>query len=159
MKKIMVISLSFLLSFISLLQSEAQNLTKQQKETIKIEVEDIFKNMLESAEKLDYDQLSLGVVDTHHAGFITNGTYYSQYSSLIDDMKSNAQGLDHQNITIKDQKTTVLSDNIVLMTVTGVSMVELSDSRTITVNFLWSFIYEKIDNKWKVIHLHQSRSK
>jgi hypothetical protein len=71
-------------------------------------------------------------------------------------MKLNAQGVGQQDISIKEKKITVLSNKIVLMTVSGVSMANLPDGREITVNFQWSFVFEKINNSWKVIHSHQS---
>ena len=156
MKKVIIILISFLLSFAFTIHLEAQSLTEQQAKLLKNEVDAIFQEMLISAEKLDYDKLSTGVDDKHRAGFITNGKYYSQYSLLIDEMKLNAQGVGQQDISIKEKKITVLSDKIVLMTVSGVSMADLPDGREITVNFHWSIVFEKIKNSWKVIHSHQS---
>ena len=156
MKNIIVISISFLVSSTFLLHVEAQNLTMQQTNSIKNEVSIIFQDMLVFAEKLDFDKLSSGVDDRNKAGFITNGKYYAQYSTLINDVKFNAQGVSKQSITIKEKKVTVLSAETVLMTVSGASKANISNSRVLTSNFHWLFVYEKIDNNWKVIHSHQS---
>ena len=137
--------------------AEAQNLTDKKVESIKTEVETFFQEMLNHGERLDYSKLTLGVDDKKSAGFITNGKYYSQYSSLIDDMKLNAQGVDRQDFSIKEKKTTVLSENIVLMTVSGTAKAILTDTREITIGIHWSFVFEKINDSWKVIHSHQSR--
>lgn len=156
MKSLTIILISFLFSFSSALDIKAQTQTGQQFQSIKLEVEAIFQEMLISAEKLDYDKLSSGVDDSRNAGFIVNGKYYSRYSLLIDDLKLSAQGIGKQDISIKEKKTTVLSDKIVLMTVSGVSKATLPDSREITARFNWSFVFEKISNNWKVIYSHQS---
>ena len=58
--------------------------------------------MLVFAENLNFDALSLGVNDTHEAGFISNGKYYTQLSSLFDDMKFNTQGISCQVSSIKN---------------------------------------------------------
>lgn len=71
-------------------------------------------------------------------------------------MKLSSQGVNKQDISIKDQKVTVLSDKIALLTVSGVSKANLTDGRVFSSNFHWSFVYEKIANNWKVIHSHQS---
>ena len=156
MKNFLIILIFFLQVSILAIPAEAQSLTGQKAESIKNEVEALFKEMLINAEKLDYSKLSMGVDDKHSAGFIVNGKYYSKYSSVIDDMESGAQGISRQDISIKEKKTTVLSDQIVLMTVSGTSRATLNDDQEIVVNFHWSIVYEKIDNYWKVIHSHQS---
>jgi hypothetical protein len=159
MNKLIIISISFLLSFGFVTQSKGQTPSKGQTELIKNQVDSIFQKMVVYAEKLDFNELSSGVDDTHKAGFITNGKYYTDYSSLIDDVKLTAQGISHQDISIKEKKITVLSDNIVLMTASGVSSAYIDDGRKIAVNFLWSFVYERIDNNWKVIYSHQSTTR
>ena len=158
MKNLLITLIFFLQLSILVLPADAQTLTEKKVESIKNEVETVFKEMLIYAERLDYSKLSIGVDDKHSAGFIINGKYYSQYTSVIDDMKLSAQGISRQDISIKEKKTTVLSDQFVLMTVSGTSKALLNDAREIVVNFHWSIMYEKIDNNWKVIHSHQSRT-
>lgn len=119
----------------------------------------MFQKMLVLAEKLEFNKLSSGVNDTREAGFITNEKYYARYSSLIEDVKTNAQGISKQDISIKEKKITVLSDKIVLMTASGVAKAKLDDGREIAADFHWSFVYEKIDNDWKVIYSHQSTTR
>lgn len=159
MKKLIIISVSLLLSFGFVGQSAGQTLSKRQKEVIQNQVDSIFQKMVVLAEKLDFNELSSGVNDTRKAGFISNGKYYANYASLIDDVKINARGISQQDISIKEKKITVLSDKIVLMTASGVSKANLDDGREIAVNFHWSFVYEKMNNNWKVIYSHQSTTR
>lgn len=159
MNKLIIISVSFLLSFGFITQSEGQTLSKRQTEIIQNQVDSMFQKMVVFAEKLDFDELSSGVNDTHEAGFITNDKYYASYSSLIEDVKTNARGISKQDISIKEKKITVLSDKIVLMTASGVAKANLDDGREIAADFHWSFVYEKMDNNWKVIYSHQSTTR
>lgn len=159
MNKLITISIFCLLSFGFITQSEAQSISSSQTGLIKDQVDAVFKGMVASAEKLDFKELSSGVDDTHAAGFIANGKYYASYSALAKETESLAQGINKQNISFNEKAITVLSDKIVLLTASGVSKAELDDGRVLVVNFQWSFLYEKIDNNWKVIHSHQSATR
>ena len=159
MNKLTIISILFLLSFGFITQTKGQTLSNRQTEQIKNQVDSVFQKMVVLAEKLEFNKLSSGVNDTHEAGFISNGKYYARYSALIEDVKNNAQGISHQDISVREKKITVLSDKIVLMTASGVAKANLNDGRVIAADFQWSFVYEKIDNEWKVIYSHQSTTR
>lgn len=156
MRKLIIFSISFFLSFGFITKSKSQNLSKTQTELIQLEVDTIFQKMVVLAEKLNFDKLSSGVNDSHKAGFISNGKYYTNYSSLIDNVKTTAQGISYQDISVKNKKITVLSDKIVILTASGVSKARIDDGREIAADFHWSFVYEKFDNNWKVVYSHQS---
>jgi hypothetical protein len=156
MNKLLIISISLLLSVVFVMQSYGQTLSEKHTELIKNQVDSMFQKMLVFAEKLDFRELSSGVDDSHRAGFISNGKYYPDYSSLIDDVEFNARGIRQQEIAIKEKKITVLSDKIALMTASGTAEASLEDGRLLAADFHWSFIYEKIEDKWKVIYSHQS---
>ena len=152
MNKLIVISIFSLLA----LGLEGQTISKKQTELIKNQVDSVFQKMVVYAEKLDFEKLSLGVDDTYNVGFISNNKYYSQYASLIEDTKLTALGISKQDISIKEKKITVLSEKIVILTATGTAKSYIDDGREILINFHWSFVYEKINNNWKVIQSHQS---
>lgn len=159
MNKLTIISILFLLSFGFITQTKGQTLSNRQTEQIKNQVDSVFQKMVVLAENLEFNKLSSGVNDTHEAGFISNGKYYARYSALIEDVKNNAQGISHQDISVREKKITVLSDKIVLMTASGVAKANLNDGRVIAADFQWSFVYEKVDNDWKVIYSHQSTTR
>ena len=140
-------------------QSKAQNLTSLQKSKIEREVDSIFYTMVKAAENLDYDKISTGVDDRYNAGFIVNGSYYSTYDSLISTLKANLRDGAKQSITIQKKKITVLSDRIALLTASGDARDEFNTGQTSNVRFLWSFVYEKMNNEWKVIQSHQSNGR
>jgi hypothetical protein len=137
-------------------QLHGQNLAVPQKAVIEKQVDSVFHDMIKAAENLDYDSLSKGVDDKYHAGFIINGNYYVNYDSLIHTFKTQTRVVKRQNITLEKKKITVLSENIVLLTASGHSMVDLTSGNSFAAKFMWSFVYEKINNSWKVIYSHQS---
>ena len=159
MKKLTVISIFSLLLFGFITQAEGQTLSNQQTERIKNQVDSMFQKMLVFAEKLDFNAISSGVSDKHAAGFIANDKYYARYSSLIEEMKTNTRGISRQDISIREKKITVLSDKIVLLTASGLAKAILDDGREIAADFHWSFVFEKMDNDWKVIFSHQSTTR
>ena len=115
--------------------------------------------MINAAEKLDYDKLTSGVDDRYSAGFISGGIYYTQYDSLLSYIKAKSLGVIGQKITIQKEKITVLTDNIVLLTASGVTMIDVYNGNSFSLKFDWSFVYQKLDNKWKVIQSHQSSNR
>jgi hypothetical protein len=139
-------------------QSNGQNLTNQQKSKIEKQVDSIFQTMVKAAENPDYDKISKGVDDRYNAGFIVNGSYYAKYDSMINILKASLRSGTKQSITIQNKKITVLSDSIVLLTASGDTDVELNTGQSFHAKFLWSFVYEKVNNDWKVIQSHQSRA-
>lgn len=158
MQKTLTISLICFLIIGFIEQSDGQDITSPQKSKIEKQIDSIFHTMIKAAENLDYDKLSAGVDDRYNAGFITNGSYFTKYDSLVNILKTNIQDGARQSITIQKEKITVLSDRVVLLTACGDTKVELNSGQTFNVKFLWSFVFEKINNDWKVIQSHQSRA-
>ena len=146
-----------ILTFATSLPINSQTLSDEQITTIRKEVDSVFIRMIRYAENLDYDKFKNGVEDKYNAGFILNAKYYSTYSDLHSFVKLSAQGVNHQKLSAHTKKISVLTSDIVLLTTSGTSVVTLDDGREIGVNFFWTFVYEKIDNTWKVVQSHQSR--
>jgi hypothetical protein len=159
MIKTLTISLICLFFFGFIEHAKGQDGSNLKKLKIEKQVDSVFHSMIKSAENLEYDKLSQGVDDKNNAGFIINDSYYAQYDSLIFKLKARSQGLSRQNITILKEKITVLSESIVLVTAYGDAIVEVNTGNIFTLKFYWSFVYDKLDNKWKVIQSHQSSSR
>jgi hypothetical protein len=158
MKTTLTFSLFCLLTFGFNGQSKGQNLSNLQKLKIEKQVDSIFHVMVKAADKLDYDKISIGVDDRYKAGFIVNDSYYSKYDSLIHILKANLQSGTKQRIMIQNEKITVLSDCIVLLTASGDTHVELNTGQSFNAKFMWSFVYVNMNNDWKVIQSHQSQA-
>lgn len=156
MGKIITFLLSCAIVWGSIETSSGQNISPQQKMRIEQQIDSIFHDNIKAAERLDYDKLTLSVDDKHRAGFISNGTYYPEYDSLIHIVKERSLRIAKQTITIRNEKITVLSDRIVLLTATGETNVEVVNSSAFSAKFFWTFVYEKSGNGWKVIQSHQS---
>jgi hypothetical protein len=158
MKTTLAISLICLLTFGFNGQSKGQSLSNLQKSTIEKQIDSTFQTTVKAAENVDYDKISIGVDDKYNAGFIVNNSYYAKYDSLITVLKANVRSGTKQRIIIHQKKITVLSEDIALLTASGDSNLELPNGQNFNIKFLWSFVYARINNDWKVIQSHQSRA-
>ena len=136
--------------------SNGQTVTGKSYPAIEKEIDAAFLKSIKAAESLDVPKLVNDVDDSHHAGFISNGTYFSDFDDLANILKSREPGSVKQTITVAQKKISVLAENIALVSATGVSSVEINGGNPYNVNFCWTFVYEKINNEWKVIQSHQS---
>jgi hypothetical protein len=134
---------------------KAQSLTDAQKTRIEKEIDSAFSFSVKAAESLNYDKIATGVDDRHQAGFVTNGRYYADFSSLLQTAKDNAAPGLTQQISFQHKKITVLTNSIALLTATGESKLNTSGG-IVYITFFWTFVYEKINGNWKVIQSHQS---
>ena len=157
MKTTLTVSFICFLAFGFNGQSKGQNLTHQQKSMIERQVDSVFYTMVKAAENLDYDKISTGVDDRYNAGFIVNGSYYAKYDSLINILKANLRSGTKQSLTIQNKKITAMSDSIVLLTASGDTDVELNTGQSFHAKFMWSFVFARFNNDWKVIQSHQSQ--
>jgi urocanate hydratase len=139
-----------------LVHSSGQTLSNRHKIIIEKQVDSIFHKMISAAQNLEFDILSQGVDDKQNAGFIAYGAYFAKYDSLINIVKKRSQGVLKQSIALQKEKITVLSDKIVLLVAYGDAIIDVSSGNSFTSKFYWSFVYEKINDLWKVIQSHQS---
>ena len=156
MKRTLTSLLICLFIIIMPLSSSGQNISISQRLKIEREVDSVFHFFVSAAEKFDTEKLTQAVDDRYSAGFITGGIYYSSFRTLMDNFKVNAQTLKNQVITIQKEKISVIAENIVILTATGVTEVKTEDGNSFSATFFWSFVFEKINNNWKVIQSHQS---
>ena len=133
----------------------SQDLTSTKKTKIASEIDALFEKSIKAAETLDVSGLTESVSDVLLTGFISQGVYYKSFETLMDKFNSDIRGIESQKMNISNKKITVLSDSVALLTTSGNYSVELEDGRVLTGGFAWTFVYSKVDGKWKIIHSHQ----
>lgn len=150
-------SLFICILFIGLFNiTNGQTLPIKSNPGIEKEIEAVFLKSIKAAESLDVPKLVDCVDDSHHAGFITNGKYFDDFEEIANTLKSREPGSVKQVITVMKKKITVLTENIALVTASGVANITVNDGNPFNSNFFWTFVYQKINNEWKVIQSHQS---
>lgn len=120
------------------------------------EIDSVFNMMVIAAESLDSGILRQGVDDRYQAGFITNGTYYARFDSVMKNFTDRSRRILRQTISFQNKKITVLSGTLALLTASGETRVDTVDGKSFNVRFFWSFVYARINDHWKVIYSHQS---
>lgn len=156
MKQIYIFLWIIILAIIHPSISHAQILSDEVRSSIASELDQLFNESIKAAENLEPDRLSISVDDRHKAGFIVNGTFYSDFEPVIRNYRAGIQGVKSQQISVSQKKITVVSQNVGLIAAAGSNVVYLNDGRTFATYFAWTFVYEKIGGTWKVIQSHQS---
>ncbi|MEQ9300099.1 MAG: nuclear transport factor 2 family protein [Cyclobacteriaceae bacterium] len=123
---------------------------------IEKEITQLFDKSIRAGEKLDIKGITENIDDTLKTGFIDNGFYFKSFEELMVGFKSGIQGLEYQKMNVETKKITVLSENNALLTAHGNYSTKVNDGRILTGKFAWTFVYSKINGKWKVIHSHMS---
>jgi hypothetical protein len=139
--------------------SFSQDLSSELINKIKNEITLIFDKSIKAGEQLDVTGISENINDSFKSGFIDNGFYFESFEELIVGFKSGIQGLEYQKMNVDTKKITVLSENNVLLTAHGHYSAKVVDGRMLAGRFAWTFVYTKINGKWKVIHSHMSNPK
>ena len=151
--KFLFIKLFLLASFISV---SAQQLSEKKQSRIIAEVEAAFQDNLKAGQNLDADKLSESVDDSPGAGHILNGVFFTSFDPVLQQTRSNMQGLKSLQYEIKNKRITVLSKNTAVAAVSGKAVAESTSGQKFTNSFAWTFVYRKTGDQWKVIHSHQS---
>ena len=134
----------------------SQGLTENQKEKIASEIVADFEKNIKAAESFDAKGLTDCVNDSLKAGFIDNGVFFNSFDEVMKGFEEGIKGIKSLKYSISNKKITVLADNAALLTASGSASAALEDGRTITGGFAWTFVYSKVNNKWKIIHTHMS---
>lgn len=158
-------TISFLLLFVVFLLTSFSNpqqvpqtnvLTTDQEQAIIKELKSKVDLIVEGINKLDADLALTDMDGKHFYRFINNGYIVDDYESTYMILKNNYAGLKELKLTITDESYTVLSPNSALHSARF--MEEFSDVSDNKFSFkgAWTAVFQKIDQVWKVVHVHQS---
>jgi ketosteroid isomerase-like protein len=137
-------------------QDSPRALSEAENEKIKTEVKAEFESLVESIRELDFDKWS-GFYSQDYfissvngrLGYITN---YEQWMKAVDDSFSSRSR--HKSKTL-EVNINVLSSNLALLTFSGIWENWWGDNYN-KVNGLASYLWNKENDTWKVVHVHES---
>ena len=156
MKKLTVVSVLCIIMFLAVNTVHAQKISEKQRIKIENELEIVFDEALKTGENLDADKLIISVDDKYKAGHLVNGVYYSSFDSVMTVFKSGTKNLERQEYDIHKKKITVLTKNLAIISASGNATIYIYSGGSFNAAFVWTFVYEKIGDEWKVIHSHRS---
>jgi hypothetical protein len=126
-----------------------------QKEKLKGEIKEVVNTFIKGIEGANADMVMESFLDSPDFTDITNGMVFS-YKDLVA-MKPNFDVILNQKCTIVNEKYTFLDKLTVLYTAETKWSTNYKDGHSsITDPQAFLFVFKKIDNRWKVIHLVDS---
>ncbi|MBN1846491.1 MAG: nuclear transport factor 2 family protein [Sedimentisphaerales bacterium] len=131
-------------------------LSAARRQAIHQAIQSLFQANLAAGEARDLARLQASVDDTYQAGFMTNGRWYSTFADCLDNVRTGFDRIQRLQYQVAEQRITVLSPTTALLTARGTFSATDAQDATFDGDFLWTFVYAKIDDAWKVVHSHQS---
>jgi hypothetical protein len=130
-------------------------LTAEQEQVINKEIQNIMDQMIRGINNFNVDSVFKNIDQMNFSSFITNGVildYGSAYAATKD-FYSQVKKVDN---VISEKSCKVLSNNSALFSCSFNE--EIIDLKNDVHNFqgAMSCVIKKLDNKWKIIHIHQS---
>ena len=113
---------------------------------------------IKAAEQMVVKDLIAGVDDRYKAGFIARDKFYGDFSTMMLDLLPESSRIRSQEINVERKRIVALAVDAALVTACGNYVATTTSGETFGGQFAWTFVYAKIDDKWKVIHSHQSGS-
>lgn len=130
-------------------------LSDAQKEKIKGEIKEVVNTFIKGIEEANADMVMESFLDSPDFVDITNGMVFSYKE--ITAMKSNFDAILNQECTMINEKYTFLDKSTVLYIAENKWSTNYRDGySSIADPQAFLFVFKKIDNKWKVIHLVDS---
>jgi hypothetical protein len=153
MKKILIVLfVSAIVPYIAY----SQTFSEHQKAITLKQLDSVFNEALRAGEKLAIDKIENSVNDIHKTGHIANGKFYATFDTIMISLRNSAESVQHQKYDIQNKTITVLSENTGIVVASGIAVVQLQSGNSIRAPFAWTFVYEKINGEWKVVHSNQS---
>jgi len=155
MKKYVCTFLSIILLVAVSCQQETE-LTDELKATIEKEVEAQHDKLANAIRQLDIDLQTPNISKefiSHISG--SRGITYG-YDACIDSFKNSFANRTRHQSQVLDQKITVLSSDLVLLTSESIWENWFKDGRYRKSNGKATYLYKKEPDGWKVIHTHES---
>lgn len=131
-------------------------LTDAQKAVIEKQVLDQAEKMNISVEKADADGYNAFLSSSNFLSMISQGTPFftrDEYANAIKDWFSQRKGVE---LSQKNIKVSVLTENLVLLNQSAVFQATFIDDRVFMIYHTVSFLFQKEESGWKIIHGHES---
>jgi ketosteroid isomerase-like protein len=130
-------------------------LTPQDQDTTKKEIREVVKLIFQNLEKMDVEALFQSYSDS--SDFFTTDGSMINLQAFKNHNAAWFNSLSALKVTTISESYRFLTDNIVICGWMGKFEMSLKSGEQLKINkFGITYIFRKIDNKWKVIHQHSS---
>lgn len=151
-------SLAFILFiiFLSGCQQKQPSLSDTDKETIRNEIKDQFTLLVTSLNKLDAGTWSEFYSKDEFLSAIVSTDYYAKRSEWIELITNYFSMRKRQDVKIVDVRVTPLAPDLALMTSEDKSEMLLADDAPYNAKHVYTLIWKKEKEGWKILHSHES---
>lgn len=149
-----VICLVFLLGACS--QQPKQAFTGVEKEAVKKEVQDQFHHLTSAVNQMNAEAWSKFYSGDEFLSAIAGTDYYATRNTWVDLITKYFSARDRQRLEPLAVQITDLAPNLALMTSQNKSEMLLKDGKTIRSRHIYTMIWKKEQEGWKILHSHES---
>jgi len=156
--KNLILTILTLASFIiaSCDTNKGDELTDQDKATIKSEVHSVFEQIVENSEAGNLEKATEPYADDPEFICISNGAI-SDYNGFIESNREYFNALDHQTFNETAMKFTFINKETVILTYGASALANLKDKQKLKIDpFAATLVFRKINDSWRVTYSHES---
>ncbi len=132
------------------------SLTNEQIKAIKADAQKATAAYIDAIEKNDQEVIIASFHNSDKTRLIFDSESYD-YEGFVELANKILSGVDHQVMDTKEELITVLSKDCFVHYWKGFNGMYFKDGTSMEMeDFFLTYVYKKIDDKWKIIHAHES---
>lgn len=146
----------FSISLLTAYQPIHQSPINAQQAAIEDSVKALTNRLIVASEQVNADLAFSYFSDVYHLGFLNNGRVYPSLDSLITAFRAGFSYLQSQKVNVRETKVAVPAPNVAVLTMYGDFTATDKLNFTSGSPFVWTLVFSKVQDHWKIIHIHQS---
>ncbi|MEE9912370.1 MAG: nuclear transport factor 2 family protein [Deltaproteobacteria bacterium] len=146
----------FLVLLLGACQKQQQPFTEVEKETVKKEVKEQFNQLAAAINQKNADAWSRFYSTDEFVSAIAGTDYYAGRSAWVDAITKYFSMRERQHIEPLDVRIAALAPNLALMTSEEKSEMLFKDGKNIKSKHVYTMIWKKERDVWKILHSHES---
>ncbi|MBL7473985.1 YybH family protein [Robertkochia sediminum] len=135
---------------------ERKQLTPEESEAVKSEIKALMAVVIEGLETNDPDKLFRDFWRSDSASFYLNGMAMQGYDEIIGGFSQGMESRQNTKMTLSSEEIVVLDRDAAMHLAEFTNSMVLTNDSTMTVKGYWSAVFKKINEQWKVVHVHES---
>ncbi len=137
-------------------QPPQQSLTDVEKNAIKKEITGEFNKIVTAINQINFEEWSNFYSKDNFVSATVGTDFYDSRSTFIDSIKSYFSGRESQIIKPEYIRVTPLTTNLAFLTSEEKSEMKLKSGQNMNIKHVFTMIWEKEKDGWKIIHSHES---
>lgn len=146
----------FSVLFLGACQQQQRTFTEVEKEAVKKEVKDQFNQLVAALNQKDAGAWSEFYSQDDFLSAIAGTDYYAKRSVWVDLITNYFSMRERQHVEPLEVRVTPLTPNLALMTSEEKSEMGLKGGKTVKSKHVFTMIWKKEPNGWKIMHSHES---